>query len=167
MPRNGVGLMTRLFRIFLIGALLAATGIDWYLVYLFTQTPTDYSRIRRFAGIAGGFLFTLVVLILVLLTLLAFTGAGFVILKKGLLSAGGLYAIFIFILLIAVAGINFAIMPAAKSLIDVPPREESEEYQNQRTYLLRLCIAAAGIGTALILIYILYFILRAVVNKED
>ena len=150
------GPLLKLLSLILILALLAAAGIDWYIVYLLDRGDVDYARVRRFAGIAGGFVFSLVVFIIVVVVLLFFSGTASLMFKNGLTSLTGFFSILIFIFLICVASINFAIMPLAKRLIDVP--DDQSTAPNSK--LIKLAIAGAGFGTGLVVLYLLYFVLR-------
>lgn len=151
-------------RLLLILALISAAGIDWYLVYLLNKSPTDYWRLRKFAGIAGGFLFTIAILLIAVFILMFFTGSTF--LAKGLLSFQGIYFIFIFVLVWVVFILNFKIMPSAKYLAGEPNATE-EEIASARKHILNLAIAAASVGTIIVTLFILYVLIKAIASHKE
>lgn len=147
-----------LLKVLFLAALLAASGINWYIVYLLARDTTDFARVRKFAGIAGGFLFTLFILIIVAVIVLFFTGGEALLFRKGLVSAQGFVAFTFFIFIIVVAGIDFAIMPIAKGLIDVDPVEANQDPAKSK--MTKLAIAGAGFGTGIIALALFYYAIR-------
>jgi hypothetical protein len=156
--------LIRALRVLLILALIAAAGIDWYLVFLLNQSPPDYWRLRKFAGIAGGFLFSIAILLVAVFVLMFFTGSTF--LAKGLFSFAGIYFIFIFVLVWVVFILNFKIMPSAKYLAGEPNATE-EEIAAARKHILNLAIAAASVGTVIVFLYLMAGIIRAIISSKQ
>lgn len=160
-----------ILRLLLVASLLAATGIDWYIVFLLSQSETNFWRVRKMAGIAGGFLISLMVLILVVVIGLMFTGAGAVLFKGGIGSIDFFVSVIFFIFIGCVMGINFAIMPIAKDLGDqvenAPPQTvEFVNQSEQKDKLFKLAIAGAGFGTGLIALFIFYYMVYGLIASK-
>lgn len=149
-----------MLKFLLLLALISAAGLDWYILYLMNQGEPDWARIRKFAGITGGFTFTLVTLILILFVLLMMSGAGAMMFRKGLGSKSGILSILFYLMVWGVAGINFAIMPTAKELAKNPENEET------LLRAKRLAIAGAGMGTGLLVMFILFQSLKIYTKKK-
>ena len=154
----------KLLRFVLILALISISGLFWYVVFLLARDTTDFWRVRMFCGIGAGTLFSLAFLIVAAAIILFLTGAGAVVLEKGLFSLAGATSIIILVFIVAVAGIGFAMMPIAKNLSEQDA--ETANASPDKSKLIKLAIAAAGFGTGIVLLYLLYYVIRGFISSK-
>lgn len=154
----------KLLRFVLILALISISGLFWYVVFLLARDTTDFWRVRMFCGIGAGTLFSLAFLIVAAAIILFLTGAGAVVLEKGLFSLAGATSIIILVFIVAVAGIGFAMMPIAKGLSEQDA--ETANASPDKSKLVKLAIAAAGFGTGIVLLYLLYYVIRGFISSK-
>lgn len=155
--KRGSSPLLTMIKLLFIGTLLAAAGMNWYLVFLLARDESDFAQIRRFAGITAGFTFSLVVVIIIAVVVLVCTGGAALLFKQGFASISGLFIVILFLLINVVYGLDFAIMPLVKPLIDEDPVVANEG--PEKAQARKLAIIAASFGTGLIAVWVFYYVL--------
>jgi hypothetical protein len=171
----------------LLISLLISAGLDWYILYLLTQPVVDSGRVRKFCGITGGYTIALAVIYVVVLVILSFTGATARLLRHPKSLA---FLVLFLILIIVVSSLNLATLPIIKNFEEAggstaavtgstgttgtfPQTTGSTGATNTTNIAAEslsrakiLIIASASLGTALIVIYVLYLAIKGLTSKK-
>lgn len=133
---------SRFIALILALIVVIASGVAYYLIYLLNQDEINVKEIRKIAGIMGGVLLGLIILIVVFFI---FGGA---MVAKSLASLSGLLSILLILMIGVLMGLFFAILPKVK--------EDSTQEDLDRARLF--AIIAATFGTFLFFIVIVKFV---------
>jgi hypothetical protein len=182
-----MGFFAKFLIFVLLIAILAATGLDLYILFLLNQTPVDSGKVRKFAGITGGYTIALAVIYVVALIIMSFTGATAKLLRHPKSLA---FLVIFIILVIIVASLNFSILPVMKTFEEAggsaaavtgstgttgtsPQNTGSTGATNTANIaqesLARakvLIIGSFSVGLGLIVLYLLFYAIKGLTSKK-
>ena len=142
--------LSRFFSLILALIVVTSSGVAYYLVYLLNQDNVNVKQVRKVAGIMGGILLGIFIL---LIAMLFFSG----MIAKTLTSLSGIFSLLLILMIGVLMGLFFAILPKVK--------DESSDEDLERGKLF--AIIAATFGTFLVFLVILKIVIAFSKSRRD
>lgn len=142
--------LSRFLSLILALIVVISSGVAYYLVYLLNQDDVNIKEVRKVAGIMGGVLLGIFILLIIALF---FSG----IIAKTLTSLSGIFSLLLILMIGVLMGLFFAILPKVK--------ESSSPEDLERGKLF--AIIAATLGTFLVFLVILKIVIAFSKSRRE